>query len=663
MATKLKNIIRNSWFKSFLYLALGILIFMYCFYAINNMLCDKESNYFKDFAYESFFVDDFYSSSYAESTLNIGLANLGSLAEEFNKDDYKNVFSHNKINIIDKDFEFINNVNLFAYDDKYSYYFETTDGYKFASADFKNLKREEIKEKIKNNLLYVWCDFRIDDMGMESDSSSTNLKAELNNRDMRYYHLYDGYENIKIIYLSYDDEILKIAIDEWNLAFEHYSEMKRGMWAIFISAVVVFLLLIAGAGKKPNSEEKIEFFFDPIFIEIKLAVLIPAFYLAGEQIYRFIKILPSELKIISISASLLMVGLLYATLIVIMSIVRNLKSEKARNRFLITWIARLIVGFFKFTAEFFRAIFETKNLSDKNLNKKIHKYIMLYVLFSIIIVFFAFVSLLSREKELFLIIVSVQVIFTALFIVKIKRLLVLSNMAFDERVLEASRSEKTKTELITNVSHDLKTPLTSIIGYVDLLKKEEMSDVAKDYVKILEQKSNNLKDIIADLFVLSKSESGSMDINIEIIDFKKLISQTLADMDDKIKNSKMQIKTTLPEEGLYIKADGKKLYRVMQNLIDNALKYSLQGTRIFISLDMSIDNMGVFTIKNTSSYEMNFTKEEITARFARGDKSRTEEGSGLGLAIAESFTTALGGEFDLMIDGDLFIVEIKFPMT
>ncbi len=663
MATKLKNIIRNSWLKTLLYLVFGVLVFIYCFYTINNILCDENSNYFKNYTYESFLVDDFYESSYSSSTLGLGLVNIGQLAEEFSLESYQKILSKDKINYIDKNFEFQKDSNLFAFDEKYSYYFETTDGYAFASGKFNGISKEKIKEKIKKDKLYVWYDYRIDEMGMDGDSSSLSLKAELNNRDMRYYYLYKGYENIRIMYLSYDDKILQIAIDEWELAHSHYERMKENMWAIFLAALLVLILLFGGAGRTPKSEEKIEFYFDPIFIEIKLAALIPLYYLLGKQILSFFRILPSDLKIISISASLLVCATMYLSLIVLMSVVRNLKSDNVKNRFLITWIARTIVGFVKFIAEFFKAIFETKNLSEQNLNKKIHKYIMLYILFSFILMFITFVFLMNREKELFFLFSAIEVIFTILFIVKIKRLLVLSNKAFDKRVIEASRSEKTKTELITNVSHDLKTPLTSIIGYVDLLKNEEMSDVARDYVKILEQKSHNLKDIIADLFVLSKSESGSMDINIEVIDLKKLVNQTLADMDDKIRDSEMQIKTKLPEEGVYIKADGKKLYRVLQNLIDNALKYSLQGTRIFIDLDLSIDNKGIFKIKNTSSYEMDFTKEEITSRFVRGDKSRSKEGSGLGLAIAESFTTVLGGEFDIKIDGDVFSVEIKFPMT
>lgn len=222
------------------------------------------------------------------------------------------------------------------------------------------------------------------------------------------------------------------------------------------------------------------------------------------------------------------------------------------------------------------------------------------------------------------------------------------------------KTEKMKMDLITNVSHDLKTPLTSIISYIDLLSKEKnISEEERDYIRILAKKSDSLKSIVTDLFDLAKVTSGNSDIKLEKIDMHKLIIQTLADMEDKIDSSKHTIKTILPETSAYILADGKKMYRVFQNIIDNALKYSLSGTRIFIELKI-IDNKIIISLKNTSSYEMNFTEDEILERFTRGDKSRTTEGNGLGLSIAQSFTQACGGQFKISIDGDQFKVIISF---
>lgn len=230
------------------------------------------------------------------------------------------------------------------------------------------------------------------------------------------------------------------------------------------------------------------------------------------------------------------------------------------------------------------------------------------------------------------------------------------NRAVTERI----KSERMKIELITNVSHDLKTPLTSIISYVDLLGKEEnLPETVNDYVKILAQKSVRLKNLIQDLFDLSKASSGNAALEMEQIDLARLIKQTLADMEEPINQSGLTFRLNIPDGPVHIVSDGKKLYRVWENLIANTLKYSLSGSRVFVDLNVE-DEIVRATIKNTANYEMSFTEEEILQRFVRGDTSRTTEGSGLGLSIAESFTRICGGGFEVTIDGDLFKVELMF---
>ena len=224
------------------------------------------------------------------------------------------------------------------------------------------------------------------------------------------------------------------------------------------------------------------------------------------------------------------------------------------------------------------------------------------------------------------------------------------------------KGERMKIELITNVSHDLKTPLTSIISYIDLLRKEEMNDVAKDYVNILSHKADRLKGIVSDLFDLAKTNSGNAQLEIKPLDFSRLTHQLLADMEDKIAESGMKIKLNLPDSPAVITADGKKLSRALQNVVDNALKYSLSGSRIYIDLVKNEGN-AILSVKNTSSYEMDFTADEIMQRFVRGDKNRSSDGSGLGLSIAQSFTQVSGGSFDVMIDGDQFKTVFTFPLT
>lgn len=228
----------------------------------------------------------------------------------------------------------------------------------------------------------------------------------------------------------------------------------------------------------------------------------------------------------------------------------------------------------------------------------------------------------------------------------------------EQAVEKQVQSEKMKVELVTNVSHDLKTPLTSIISYIDLLEKTELSDEAMDYVKILSRKSDKLRDIVADVFTLAKAVSG-VEVESEELDFSILTRQVLADNSDKIETSGRDLRTDISVNAAPIIGDGAKLYRVIQNLLDNALKYSMEGTRIYLALS---ENNGEYelTVKNVSAYEMNFTAEEITERFTRGDKSRTDGGSGLGLAIAKSFTQACGGLFEIIIDGDVFNAAVTF---
>lgn len=219
------------------------------------------------------------------------------------------------------------------------------------------------------------------------------------------------------------------------------------------------------------------------------------------------------------------------------------------------------------------------------------------------------------------------------------------------------KAERMKTELITNVSHDLKTPLTSIINYAELLSKENLSPAeANDYVKIIMQKSQRLKNLTQDLFDISKVRSGNEDFNIEKIDASMLLKQVLGENDREIKKTSLDFKVSIEDEA-YVTADGKKLARVFENLISNILKYSMDNTRVYISLKKSDKTHIEF--KNIASYQMDFDEEEITERFVRGDKSRSCEGSGLGLAIAKSYTEAFGGTLTVKTDGDLFKVIIE----
>ena len=230
----------------------------------------------------------------------------------------------------------------------------------------------------------------------------------------------------------------------------------------------------------------------------------------------------------------------------------------------------------------------------------------------------------------------------------------------DDAVSAKVKAERMKTELITNVSHDLKTPITSIISYTELLSHmEDLPEEAKDYVAIIAKKGERLKNLTQDLFDISKVQSGNDEVALEKLDVALLISQALGEQDREIQSSGLTFCVDTPKE-LYISADGRKMSRVMSNLIHNILKYSMKNTRVFINAVLRDGEVEV-VFKNISAYPLNFSSEEITGRFVRGDESRTTEGNGLGLAIAKSYTEVCGGSFAIAVDGDLFKAILRFP--
>ncbi|MBS4881780.1 MAG: HAMP domain-containing histidine kinase [Peptoniphilus harei] len=228
----------------------------------------------------------------------------------------------------------------------------------------------------------------------------------------------------------------------------------------------------------------------------------------------------------------------------------------------------------------------------------------------------------------------------------------------DLAIEDAVKSERLKTELITNVSHDLKTPLTSIINYSDLLSKDDNTeDEVKEYSKIINEKSNKLKVLIEDLFEVSKATSNNIELDRQELDFNSLVQQSIGEWEDKIKENNIEIISNLPEEKVMLKIDGQKFSRVLDNLFSNISKYALENSRVYVDL---LEEDGVkLTIKNISKYPLNISAEELMERFTRGEKSRTTSGSGLGLSIASSFVRAHGASFDIDIDGDLFKVTIE----
>lgn len=231
---------------------------------------------------------------------------------------------------------------------------------------------------------------------------------------------------------------------------------------------------------------------------------------------------------------------------------------------------------------------------------------------------------------------------------------------FSKAVMEEAKSQNMKTELITNVSHDLKTPLTAIITYVDLLKRENNTEEERaEYIATLEKKSQRLKILIEDLFEVSKATTNNITMNFADVDIVNLIKQVRLENEDKIEAADLEFYWNMPREKWILSLDPNRTYRVIDNLIQNVLKYAMPKSRVYVDMN-SEEEYVVFQIKNMSAVAMNFDANEITERFVRGDLSRNTEGSGLGLAIARSFTELQNGKFNIEIDGDLFKVTVRF---
>ena len=235
------------------------------------------------------------------------------------------------------------------------------------------------------------------------------------------------------------------------------------------------------------------------------------------------------------------------------------------------------------------------------------------------------------------------------------------SVGMSRAVNERMKSERFKTELITNVSHDLKTPLTSIVSYVDLLKKEPTeSEAAREYIEVLDRQSQKLKKLTTDLVDASKASSGALPVNLEKIDLGELLRQSAGEYTEKFAAANITPVLNVPETETYVTADGRLLWRVLDNLLGNAVKYAQSGTRLYLELTPG-ETETVLTLKNISREPLNIPAEELMERFVRGDGSRHTDGSGLGLSIANSLMELMGGKLMLTLDGDLFKAALVFP--
>lgn len=536
---------------------------------------------------------------------------------------------------------------------------------------------EEIKEVLGQNSIY-W--------NFQNGKVDTNI-AHLSLEEIRYKTQYENMNsaNIKEVYTSLEDN-LPYKDDYALTKFTYDLSMKANTLAPILIPLCIAVLLalgliiLNGIGKKGKGPGIHLNGFDKIPLELAFVI---GFLVAGIGISCFAAI-ASELRAVIFSGVVIGALIIYlAGMLLLETVVKRMKTHTLWKTTILYMIGHGI-----------KTVFDNRQFSTKLilayggfcLAGGIATTAMLYAQFNYgdsATIFFwflvimglgigTFIYLFKKMKQFQDIQKALQAIYegnTNIELDSDELTGALKQMAIYiediagglSNAIQASlKNERQKTELITNVSHDIKTPLTSIINYVDLLKKEEMpNEKAKEYLEILDSKSQRLKRLTEDLVEASKASSGNIKLKMEKINVNELIRQISGEFEDRFKERNLEEIMTLPEENIFIKADGRYLYRVLENLYSNASKYAMEGSRIYLDVVPKQTSI-VIQMKNVSKEKLNITTDELMQRFVRGDSSRNTEGSGLGLSIASSLTELQGGKFHIYLDGDLFKVTLGF---
>ena len=469
-------------------------------------------------------------------------------------------------------------------------------------------------------------------------------------------------------------------VDEFRLflRFHHFLySLKTGIYVIgilaFVAMIVSFIALMSVAGRRPKKEEIVPWYFHKVPLDVITAALFCVFCL-------------SVMIIDDSNNPASAITLIWVLLIPLycMSIAVRIKTKTFITNNVIFMILKFLWKCLKAVGKFLLSVI----MNMKILWKVILVFAGLMLFWGIAIAahswrFEAFLMFLAPFTVLpLLIFIALQldklkkgaqelaeghfdhVVETKGMLPELKKHAInLNSMASAQKIAleEKLKSERMKTELITNVSHDIKTPLTSIINYADLISKEEAtSEKTKEYSEVLIRQSVRLKRLLEDLVEASKASTGNLEVDLQPCDAQVFISQCAGEYEEKFKQSDLTLITNVPEESIRIMADGRRMQRIFDNLLNNACKYSLPGTRVYVDLTET-DKEAVFVFKNTSKEQLNMTEEELMERFTRGDSSRNTEGSGLGLSIAGNLAELQNGKLRLTTDGDLFKATLSFP--
>ena len=549
-----------------------------------------------------------------------------------------------------------------------------------------------VKSDLESRNLYLVGD------GAEIHSIVNNVNGRINTYPGSHYYYtgdesgegYEVYVALKNT-LQPGDRFYDISREYMEAAkYKSEAEYNLVLGIILLLLSVPYFILVVG--RKPNREEVSITSFDRIPMEIQISIaVICAFGLAG--IYVIVNEVSYKYAIVDLlygnENTDISVILLITTIFVIGIILRVFASliKHIKNRSLFYYIG------------VFRCIGKAKNYIIKNTVKaaklKHIAFIVAGINFVAIFIIIFLLYMFDGNPFIPLFLVPLWTILTLIFMFKViadygrvikgtkeiaegnitskirleGKFPVFNELAeaintigdgLDKAIAKSIRSERLKTELITNVSHDLKTPLTSIISYIDLLKVEEIdNEVAREYIDILDERSARLKHLIEDLVEASKAVTGNTKANTEMFSLDELVVQSVGEYTDRLQSSGINIVMQKIDK-VYVEGDTKHMWRVTENLLSNITKYAMPNTRAYIEVK-AVDEMGILTIKNISRDELNMNPEELTERFVRGEESRTTEGSGLGLAIASSLMNIQKGNLRVSIDGDLFKVEVKLP--
>ena len=478
------------------------------------------------------------------------------------------------------------------------------------------------------------------------------------------------------LYVGLKDDFVETCAKLWNEQKELVETTIKNVVLWLLGAIFFLILLMIQTGNEQES------FIDRIYIEVKLVnillVLILGIELAVVLLDEYFYLGLSS-NLLKLFVEIIMLAVYLIALPLGLSMVRNIKQQMFLKRSL---IARMIVFAFRLIKKIY------SQLGQLVLNHMAVAVISILFFYTAFIGWFGYLGFRSMGWVLFGVILFIVLGYFVLVYMndlqKIKNGISHMNVGdinykieevtykdlrtlkdqinhisdgLQSAVERTLKAERLKTELITNVSHDLKTPLTSIISYTKLLAGVEgLPEEAKDYITIIDKKSQRLKTLTQDLFAISKVQSGNEHIVLEKLNVGTLLSQSLAEFEKEL--SPLTICSRV-EDQLYILSDGRKMSRILNNLIENIIKYTMPQTRVFIDAYQKDDEV-VIEMKNISNYPLDFDTDEIMQRFKRGDEARSEEGHGLGLAIVKSYVEATGGSFNITLDGDLFKAMIRY---